>query len=516
MQSRTLTGRSEVAAGRLVRALAGDAAYLGAGLLAPLAFAPWGWYPLAWVLLIPLFLATEYASPGQRFRRGLAFGLGMFGAGLHWLLPTILTFGHMPLSLALPTWALLVAYCALYPALFVMLGGILGGARRWRMALGLPLLWVALEGMRGLAFTGFPWLTLGVTQLEGPLAGLLPVLGGLGTGLAAAFINGALTLAYLVYRRRPGAGLAWIGASGIVVALGAATGGVSWTSPSGGPLRAALVQGAVPQEKKWDTDHREPILNRYRRLTVSNLDADLVVWPETAVPLFADQAGKYLRGLDVAARARGTNLLLGIPERQWRGGRKRYFNSAITLGRGGGSRYRKRHLVPFGEYIPLRSLLFFAEKFVPGSGTFVPGKRAEPLALDGHRAGLSICYEDAFAREVATTVRLGADVLVNVTNDAWFGSSIGPDQHAQLGRARAVEMGRPLLRVANTGITYAADHEGRILDRIPREDPGVLRVTVQPRTGATPYQWLSAGWILGAVLGGLALYVLFVRRGGSR
>ncbi|HKJ87272.1 MAG TPA: apolipoprotein N-acyltransferase, partial [Gammaproteobacteria bacterium] len=164
----------------ILRALAADAGFLAWGILSPLAFAPWGAYFLAWILLVPLFLATEDSSPLRRFRRGLAFGLGMFGAGLYWLLPTIHTFGHMPLALAVPTWALLVAYCALYPALFGLFGGWLGGGRGLRMALGLPLLWVALEGVRGLALTGFPWLTLGVSQVDGPLAGLLPVVGALG------------------------------------------------------------------------------------------------------------------------------------------------------------------------------------------------------------------------------------------------------------------------------------------------------------------------------------------------
>ncbi|SCY27620.1 apolipoprotein N-acyltransferase [Thiohalorhabdus denitrificans] len=501
------------------RTLAVDLAYLAAGMLAPLAFAPWDWYALAWVLLIPLFLATEIPASGVRFRRGLAFGLGMFGAGLHWLLPTIHTFGHMPLALAVPTWALLVAYCALYPALFALAGGWLGGGwlggpRPWRMALGLPLLWVALEGLRGLAFTGFPWLTLGVTQTQGPLAGLFPVVGSLGAGLAVACVNGALLLAYLARDRGILLPLAWLGGAAAVVGAGLLAATPTWTSPSGSPLRAALVQGAVPQEMKWSAERRAAILERYRRLTLANLDADLVVWPETAVPLFADRVGDYLDALERTVAARGGTLLLGVPERDWEDGERRNYNAAMALGAGDQQPYRKRHLVPFGEYVPLPSLLFFAERFVPGEGVFAAGESAAPLEVDGHRAGMSICYEDAFPREVAATVREGADLLVNVTNDAWFGGSIGPDQHAQLARVRAMEMGRPLLRVANTGITYAADHRGRVLERIPRDEPGVARATVQPRIGATPYQWLSRGWLLGGVLAGLGLFVLLARRRG--
>jgi apolipoprotein N-acyltransferase len=224
-----------------------------------------------------------------------------------------------------------------------------------------------------------------------------------------------------------------------------------------------------------------------------------VVWPETAVPLFADRATGYLNNLATDARARGTTLLVGVPERDWVDGNERYYNSVLALGASQG-RYRKRHLVPFGEYVPLRSILFFATKFVPGSGTFVPGESAEPLALDGYQAGISICYEDAFAREVAATVRRGATVLVNVTNDAWFGRSIGPAQHAQLARVRAREMGRPMLRVANTGLTFATDHRGRVVQAIPDDRAGVARVRVRPRAGATPYQVLSQGWLAGGLL----------------
>ncbi|MFP4614382.1 MAG: apolipoprotein N-acyltransferase [Thiohalorhabdus sp.] len=510
MEARTLAANRPVPG--LARTVAADLAYLVAGALVPLAFAPWDWYALAWVLLIPLFLATEIPAPRLRFRRGLAFGLGMFGAGLHWLLPTIHTFGHMPLALAVPTWALLVAYCALYPALFVLLGGWLRGPRPWRLALGLPLLWVVLEGVRGLAFTGFPWLTLGVTQTEGPLAGLFPVVGSLGAGLPVASLNGILLLAYMARDRGILQPLAWLTGTVAVVGAGLLAATLAWTSPSGDPLRTALVQGAVPQELKWSAERREAILERYRRLTLANLDADLVVWPETAVPLFADRVGDYLEALERKVAARGATLLLGIPERDWEDGERRNYNAAMALGAGDQPPYRKRHLVPFGEYVPLPSLLFFAERFVPGEGVFASGKSAAPLEVDGHHAGMSICYEDAFPREVAATVREGADLLVNVTNDAWFGGSIGPDQHAQLARVRAMEMGRPLLRVANTGITYAADHKGEVQERIPRDEPGVARVTVEPRTGATPYQRLSKGWLLAGVLAGLGLFVLVARR----
>lgn len=482
-----------------------DALCLVAGLALPLAFAPWAFYPLAWVALIPLLAVSADPRPGRRFRRGILFGAGLFGFGLYWLLPTIHTFGHMPLALAIPTWALLVAYCALYPALFALLGGWLGGPSPLRHILGLPLLWAGLEAIRGWAFTGFPWLGLGATQVSGPMGGWLPVVGSAGLGLIVVAVNGLLLLAGRAFAARGWAvGGGCVLAGAVVVAAGGLLGNVSWTRAQGPSVAAALVQGNVPQAAKWDPERRRTILDRYERLTREHLNADLVVWPETAMPLFADRAAGYLNNLATDARARGTTLLVGVPEREWVGGEKRYYNSVLAVGAFQG-RYRKRHLVPFGEYVPLRSLLFFAERFVPGGGTFLPGASAAPLALDGYRVGLSICYEDAFAREVAATVRRGATVLVNVTNDAWFGRSIGPAQHAQLARVRAREMGRPMLRVANTGLTFAADRRGRVLRAMPPDRPGVVRVRVRPRAGVTPYQVLAQGWLAGILVVGLGV-----------
>jgi len=488
-----------------------DLLCLAAGLGLPLAFAPWEWYPVAWLALVPLFALTADSRPRRRLRGGFLFGLGLFGFGLHWLLPTIHTHGHMPLALAVPTWVLLVAYCALYPALFALLGGRMGGSPAARYLLGLPLLWVALEALRGILFTGFPWLTTGVSQLSGPLAGWFPVVGALGTGLAVAVINGAVLWGgHSAWTDRRGRALAALAVAVLMVGGGALLGRVAWTQPQGEAFRAAMVQGSVAQTAKWDPERREAILGRYRELTRGALGVDAVIWPETAVPVFADQLDGALGPLLAEVRHQGATLVTGIPERVWQGGNKHYHNSVVTRGAGPAARYRKRHLVPFGEYVPLSSLLFFAEKFVPGEGTFLPGTDPQPLTVGGRAAGMSICYEDAFANEVAATVRGGAEVLINVTNDAWFGRTIGPHQHAQLSRARAREMGRPMVRVANTGLTFATDHRGEVVTTLPPDRPAVERATVQPRGGTTPFQAL-AGWLPLGLLALLGAYVLISR-----
>jgi apolipoprotein N-acyltransferase len=493
--------------------------YLGlaaSGAALVLAFAPWQAFFLTWLALIPLFAASEWPSSRARLLAGLVFGAGLFGFGLHWLLPTVATFAQMPWPMALPVWLGLVAFCSLFPAAFAWLGGHrrTPGPGAVRYLAFLPALWLALESLRAYFLTGFPWLTLGHAQTAGPLAGLLPVVGYEGAGLAAAVLNGALLGLLRVYRQGRRRGVA-AGAVGLLLALGAAQAlhGVHWTRPAGSELQAALVQGAIPQAKKWDPSHRETTLERYRRLTAEHLGADVVVWPETAVPLFADQALDYLQALDRHARARGTGLLVGVPERRWRDGEKFYYNALLGLGTASG-RYRKRHLVPFGEYVPLSPVLGWAERYLPGGGGFSAGASAQPLRLNGHGLGPTICYEDAFAREVRPTVTNGADVLVNVTNDAWFGPSIGPDQHAQLARIRALEVRRPMLRVANTGRTFAVDPWGRVTASLPREEPGVLRVAVQPRTGATPYSALGPWPAWGLGLAGLVLGLSAARRRG--
>lgn len=482
--------------------------YLGlaaAGAALVLAFAPWQLFFLTGLALVPLFAASEWSAPRARLLAGLAFGAGLFGFGLHWLLPTIATFGNLPRAMALPVWLALVAVCALFPAAFVWAAG----TRRapspgpLRYLAFLPALWLALESVRSHVLSGFPWLTLGHAQTAGPLAGLLPLVGYEGAGLAAAVVNGAVLALWRLWAQGHYRRLA-AGAAGLVVVLAAsqALHGLAWTQPNGEPLRAALVQGAIPQAKKWDPDQRRATLARYRRLTLAHLDADLVVWPETAVPLFADRARDYLRDLDQRARARSTGLLVGIPEREWQGGEKRYYNSLLGYGAASGH-YRKRHLVPFGEYVPLAPVLGWAERYLPAGSGFAAGTSPAPLALNGHALGPTICYEDAFAREVRPTVSAGADLLVNVTNDAWFGPSIGPDQHAQLARIRALEVRRPLLRVANTGRTFAVDAWGRVTAALPRQEPGVLRVTVQPRAGTTPYTGLGPWPAWGLALAGL-------------
>jgi apolipoprotein N-acyltransferase len=258
-----------------------------------------------------------------------------------------------------------------------------------------------------------------------------------------------------------------------------------FTRADGGAESVALVQGAVPQAVKWSAAYRDPSIDLYSSLTEPHWGKFLIVWPETAIPAFAEEVPEVIAALNARAAASGTTLLVGMPAGD-SSARGRYFNSVVQFGANTG-RYDKRHLVPFGEYLPfdrwLRPVLDFLR--IPMSN-FTPGADAQTLLnADGHVLGVSICYEDAFAGEIARALPAAA-ILVNVSNDAWFGESIAPHQHLQIARMRALETGRNMLRATNTGISAIIDERGKIITRSKQFVPDVITGVVTPRSGLTP------------------------------
>jgi len=464
-----------------------DGLALAAGLLLPLGFAPFGWYPLP-LLGLALALHCWLAAPPRRaFWRGWLFGLGQFGFGVGWVYISIHQFGGNSLPVALAISFGMVAFLALYPAL---LGGLLAwlwqrDRRPWRIVLALPAAWLVLEWLRGWLLTGFPWLALGVSQIDTPLAAVAPVGGSLAVGFVAA-LSAGLLWAVVAAAGHAGRLLALLLLAATWGGL-AAWGGRDWTEPAAAPFRASLVQGNIAQTRKWLPEELDTTLDLYRRLTESTWESRLVVWPETAVPVFYENvAGGYLDELQQAARDHGTDLLLGIPYRDRAG--DRYYNAMLGLTGSGRAFYFKRHLVPFGEFLPLRSLFGEALRFlhVP-MADFSRGPAVQPpLRLAGQPVGVSICYEDVFAVEVRRALP-AATLLVNVSNDAWFGDSIAPHQHLQIARMRALETGRMLLRGTNTGISAIIGPRGEVRARAPQFQVAVLHGMVEPRRGATPY-----------------------------
>ena len=453
--------------------------------------------PIAgFALLVWLWTREPSARAGAAL--GLAFGAGLFLVGVSWVYVSLHRFGMMPAPLAALATLLFCLYLALFPALAGYLQGRLSLAPAPRLLLAIPALWTLTEWLRGWLLTGFPWLSLGYSQADGPLAGLAPVLGVFGVSFAAASAAGAIVALFTV--RGPGlfAALASLAA---LAALGAVLRGVEWTAPRGEPIEVALLQGNVPQELKFVPGRFEETLETYARLAAGTR-ARLVVLPETAIPRFLHEVDpRYLERLAAAVRARGGDMLVGVPVLD---GERRYFNAVISLGASAPQTYAKSHLVPFGEFVPPGFGWIVAVLHIPLSD-FARGPAAQvPLDVAGERVAVNICYEDAFGEEIIGQLP-AATLLVNASNVAWFGDSLAPAQHLRIARIRSIETGRTTLRATNTGVTAIVDHRGTVVARLPSFRQGVLEGRVQGRSGATPY--VAAG-NRPVVLGSIALLAL--------
>ncbi len=458
-----------------------------AGALAPLAFAPFHWFPLALLAPAVMFAVWRDGGPRGGFRDGWLFGLGLFGVGVSWVYVAIHDYGYTSAPVAGLLTLVFVAGLALIPgALGAFSAGLqraLGEQRPGLLLLGaFPAAWVLLEWVRGWILTGFPWLQLGYAFIDTPLAGFAPWAGVYAVTWAAALSAGLLLYAW--QRRGRRAALALLALAGLW-GLGWAAGQVSWTEPEGAPLTVAVVQGNLPQETKWDPQQVHRRLDRYAALTRQHLGANLIVWPENAMTVFYHQIrDDYLLPLAQQVRAAGGTLILGVPVQD--PGSGRYFAAMAAMGETP-LFYFKRHLVPFGEYVPLASLLRGVVGFfdLPMSG-FSRGTGQPLLQAQGELLGMSLCYEDAFGEDLIPALP-AARLLVNGSNNAWYGDSLAPHQHLQISRMRSLETGRDAVRATTDGISALIDHHGRLVEVSPQFRTVVLTGTVQPRRGATPY-----------------------------
>jgi len=479
-----------------------------AGGLAVLAFAPFSLFPLAVVALAVLYELLARPPEGRSALIGWSFGLGLMGFGVFWIRISLDEFGNMSAWLAHLLTLLFIASMALYCAVVGWLVGRLKGGRRWTgPLLAFPAAWVLLEWVRGWLFTGFPWLAIGYSQIDSPLAGYAPLAGVYGVSLAVAVSAGLL---WGLFRWPAPARYQALGGLAVLWFAGFLLGRVEWTQPDGEPFKATVVQANIPQSMKWNEETRIPSLRAYVELTRENLGSDVIVWPETAVPDFLHRVRDvFIEPLGQEAREAGAELVIGIPvlDRQ----KRAYYNGLLSIG-SGEDLYTKRHLVPFGEFMPFKDWLGpLAQAFEVPMSDFSSGADGKPLLKVGpHLAGASICYEDAFPAEVAEALP-DAAYLVNVSNDAWFGDSLAPHQHLEIARMRALETGRWLLRSTNTGISAVLDHRGDVVGVVPAFERGVFTAEVQPRGGATPFV-TTGNW---AAIGGAGLMLaaaFFARR----
>lgn len=483
------------------------------GLLTVLGFAPFSLFPLVIFSLAALFWLWQQANEKRVAAwLGFFFGFGLFSAGIGWLYVAQHDYGDMPLLLALFTTALFAAFLALFPALIGYAQAKLRAPSWARLILIMPALWVLLEWIRGLLLTGFPWLTLAYSQVSAsPLVGYAPIFGVYGVSLAVAVSAGLLALLWQM--RWNTQGKAALGALLLLWTSAAALRAINWTQSEGEPFKVALLQGNIPQDLKFNEEKLVDTLETYRRLVLQT-NARLIVLPETALPLLRhDLPENYLDILRKHAKKNDGDTLIGIFESD----HELHYNSVFTLGTANSQSYRKNHLVPFGEFIPLRPALGWIINEVlniPMSDLARGGERQPVLRIAGQRVAVQICYEDVFGEEIIRYLP-EASLLVNVSNDAWYGKSHAAMQHNQIAQMRALETGRMMLRATNTGVTSIIRRDGSIQQMLPPHEEGVLTGQVQGYTGSTPYvRWGNAA-VLIILLIMLVLAKLVQRRSRS-
>jgi len=459
------------------------------GAALPMAFAPLSLFPLALIIPTILFWQWLNATPKEAARQGFAFGLGMFGVGISWVYVAIHVFGHTPAVVAALLTLIFVAFLALFPALQAyfsvrLLNNYKNHPQYSLIAslLILPTVWVFFEWFRGWVLTGFPWLNLAYSHIDTPLAGMASIVGVYGLGWISVLTSGLLLYLFIVPNRRVHAGI------GIVLLWGSAyaVGNIEWTRPVDKPISVSIVQGNIPQITKWDPRQIQVRLDAYAKLTRQHWGSDLIFWPENSISVFYhDIEHHYFKPLIAEAKKHNSDLVIGIPYMNLKTGK--YYSSLVSLGKTP-TVYNKRHLVPFGEFVPLEFLIRgMVEFFDLPMSSFSRGERHQPiLQAAGQKLAPSICYEDAFGEEVIDFLP-EATLLINGSNNAWYGDSLAAHQHLQVSRMRSVETGRMLMRATTNGISALVDHRGKILKRSPQFETYVLKGEVQPRTGATPY-----------------------------
>lgn len=469
---------------RFLNTISRDLFALLAGGFYTLAFAPFAYAYLAPLALLVLFASWQHVSPARALLRGYLFGLSSFGLGVYWVYVSIHDFGGADTLSAAALTSVFVAFWALFPALAGWLSVKLHSKRHLILV---PLIWMLIEYGRGyLLLNGFPWLLAAYSQLETPLAGYIPLVGAYGVGfLLTLSASAGVAILRNKQHRVPmvvGVVVLWL--------VGGLLQTITWTSPIGKPLQVVLIQGNITQDQKWRPENRLNTLLRYKKLTEDNWGADVIVWPETAIPAFLSQVDDFfLQPLRQDALQQGTDLIVSLPAEGEKEGE--IYNAVITLGKTTGM-YRKNHLLPFGEYMPLQPLSGWVLKNLNiNMGDFTPGGFNQPLLqAGGYPFITTICYEDAFG-DAGLAGLPAAAYLVNVTNDGWFGDSVEPHQHLQIARMRSMETGRFMLRATNTGATAVIAPNGKIIAQAPLFSATTLKAGITPMGGMTPYAHLG-------------------------
>jgi apolipoprotein N-acyltransferase len=471
-----------------------------AGILLALSFPKFGHPAFGWIALVPLLVSLGRGSLRHAFTLGLITGLVSFTGTLYWITRVMVVYGGLETWMAVPINVALIAYLALFPAIFALVVRRLVVAHGPMALMASPLAWVATELGRTHLLTGFPWVLLGYSQATVlPVAQVASIFGVYGVSMLVASVSAALALMAMSSPAKAGHYVPLAATLLILVAVavwGSRRVAASEWTHAGDPIRVGLIQGNVDQAQKWDVTRASAIFDEYLRMTRQAIaqGARFVLWPESSTPFMFEEEPEGAARVRALAREAHVTILFGSDQIEWKivGNRRlpdKYFNSAFAVRSDGttGGAYRKMHLVPFGEYVPLQKLLFFAQPLTEQVGTFTAGMSPELLPVEGHPVSVAICYEVVYPSLVREFVRGGSQMLTTITNDAWFGETSAPYQHFEQASMRAIEEGRYLVRSANTGISGIVDPYGRVVEKTAIFQPAVTVGDARFLTASTFY-----------------------------
>jgi apolipoprotein N-acyltransferase len=449
--------------------------------------------------LLPLLYVYVSTSPRDAGWLSFWFGFGLFLSGTYWIYISVVIFGQAPAWIAFFLMLGLVLIMSLHLFVTGWFISRYSHGEPWLLLVIAPATWVAIEWTRGWILSGFPWLAIGYSQVDTPFAGWAPVIGIYGVSFMTILSVTAILVAIMVDGRGR-----WIALTFVILPIlgGGILRNVEWTQASGSPVRSTIVQAGISQDEKWLPERMRPTLEFYRAAAWQARNSEIVVWPEVAIPALDDQVEPYIRALQADTRDTGRTILFGILEQDEQRGKTRIYNSVVLVAGDRRQVYRKRHLVPFGEYfpVPARVREWMRMMSLPHND-LAPGADVQPLleAANGEKLAVAICYEDAYGAEQLYALP-DATLLINVSNDAWFGDSIAPHQHLQISRMRSLEVGRDAIRATNTGISAFIGHRGEVLESGAQFVPVTMTRDVQPRTGSTPYASLGNKPVVGFCL----------------
>lgn len=481
-----------------------------------LGYAPFSLWPIVPVSVAVFFYLLHQSNEKQAKITGFLFGLGWFGAGLSWVHVSIADFGGLPLLGSIGLMLLLCGYLALFPALASHFLRKYFRVSIWPLAV--PIIWLLSEWLRSWLFTGFPWLSLGYSQINSPLSGWIPVIGEMGLSMLLVTLCCALGLWVPAKKGVPAALI-----TSIIFVSGWSLNQYNWVTITGKTINIAMVQGNIKQELRWVPEQDWPTLEKYSKMTSPHWDNDIIIWPEAAVPKLEPTVREFLGELDENAARHGVGLITGIVNYNFETGQA--FNNLIGLGKKSATdkhghyrylhnnRYSKHHLLPIGEVIPFEDWLRgLAPIFDLPMSSFTRGDyQQKNLISNGYHLAPAICFEIAFPTQIRANLYEGTDFIITVSNDAWFGTSHGPAQHLEIAQVRAKEFGIPVLRATNNGITAFIDHQGQIQSRLPQFEAAVLSDAIKQVQGTTPYRTFGdvPAWLMAIIS---FLFALFIQR----